>query len=326
MSENDWWFLDLALVIVVTGAISFGLFFGVTNVVRIVVAIPLVLFLPGYALVAVLFPDDPSDEYRPFDEERTGLRNPLLVTGGLEVIERFVLSTVCSVFLVPGVALISSATPRGLTPETTLLGVSLLTISLSLVAIVSRYRCPPERRFTPTLSSMVPVYTRSRPDPYDRTNVRPYNVGIALGLALLVATAGLALASPPQHDGFTEFAIETENVTGETDTMYEATYTTGETQELTASITNHEHGERTYTTVLVLERVGDDGDVVEREELDRGSLTLADGDRGYQSLEVTPTIEGEDLRLTLLLYEDEPPTEPTAENAYRTIHLPVVVN
>jgi uncharacterized membrane protein len=34
-----------------------------------------------------------------------------------------------------------------------------------------------------------------------------------------------------------------------------------------------------------------------------------------------PTIEGKRLRIAFLLYADEPPTYPTAENAYRSVHL-----
>ncbi|WP_252700048.1 DUF1616 domain-containing protein [Natronosalvus vescus] len=328
MSDTNWWFLDLALVILVTGALSFGLLLGVPGVGRIVIALPLLLVLPGYALVSVLFPDDPSEEYYPFDAERTGLRNPLLVTGGLELIERLVLSVVCSVFLVPVVALFTHVTPRGFAPETVIFGISALTIGLTVLAIIARARYPTDQRFTPTLPLSVPFFTQTQSPPSEKRNLRPYNVGIAIGLLLLVATAGFAVANPPQHDGFTEFAVDTEDVTSDTETMYQSTYTAGETQELPVLITNHEHEERTYTTVVLLEQVSYDGDeatVHESEQLQHASATVPDGEQHHQTLEVTPTMQGDDLRLTVLLYEGDPPDDPNSENAYRVIHLPIVV-
>lgn len=328
MTDTNWWFLDLALTVLATGAITLAVLAGITGVPRVILVLPLLLFFPGYALVSVLFPDDPADEYRSFDEDRTGLRNPLLVTGGLEPIERTILSVVCSVFLVPVVALIAHATPRGLAPETVIFGIAGLIVSLTLLAISSRARCPPDRRFTPNVSGVTPFSTQHRSTPYDTVRVRPYNVGIAIGLLVLVVTAGFAMANPPQHDGFTEFSAETENVTGDTETMYEATYVAGEPQQLPVQITNHEHEERTYSTVVVLERVSYEGDNVtvhESDELSSESTTVADGQSQDQSLEFTPTMQGDDLRLTVLLYEGEPPSEPDAENAYRVITLPIVV-
>ncbi|MFP8955191.1 DUF1616 domain-containing protein [Natrialbaceae archaeon A-CW3] len=330
MSDTNWWFLDLALVILVTGALSFGLLLGVPGAGRIVIALPLLLVLPGYALVSVLFPDDPSEEYYAFDAERTGLRNPLLVTGGLELIERLILSVVCSVFLVPVVALFTHVTPRGFAPETVIFGISLLTIGLTILAIITRARCPADQRFTPTLPLSVPFFTQTQSSPSENQyrNRRPYNVGIAIGLLLLVATAGFAVANPPQHDGFTEFAVDTDHVTSDTETMYQSTYAAGEPQELPVLITNSEHEEQTYTTVVLLERVsyeGDEATVHESDQLQQAEATVPDGEQHRQTLEVTPTMQGDDLRLTVLLYEGEPPADPNSENAYRVIHLPIVV-
>ncbi|ELY60621.1 DUF1616 domain-containing protein [Natronolimnohabitans innermongolicus] len=331
MSDNQWWFLDLAAVIAFTGALTLGILSGLEGAIRIALGIPLVCFLPGYALVSVLFPSEPTDEYQSFDREKTGLKTPRLVAGGLEPIERVGLSVAFSIALVPAITLFTSVTPRGIALETVLPGIALLTVGLCLLAIIARYRCPAERRFLPGVSLGSLFFSRRGPRVYDRVNPRPYNVAIAIGLLLLVATAGFALANPSQGDGFTEFAVETENVTGDTETMYESTYSAGETAELGATITNNEHEERDYETVVILERIGDgDGDdenanVTEREELDRASTTVADGETDEQSFEIEPTMTGSDLRLTLLLFEDDAPSEPTTDDAYQTIHLPVDV-
>lgn len=329
MSDNHLWYFDLAVVVAVTGALTLGIFSGVSGAIRIALSIPLILFLPGYALVSALFPDKPNDDYRSFDQEKTGLGNPLLISGGLEAIERSILSVIFSVALVPAITLFASVTPRGLTLEPVLFGLAVATIVLSLLAIGSRYRCPPDRRFVPAVSSIFPFFTRGRRSPYERINVRPYNIAIVIGVGLLLASAGFALANPPQHDGYTEISVETDNVTNETETVYNSTYTAGESQELQATITNQEHEERRYTTVVLLQRVNSDGENVtvnESVEMDRQSATVADGDSHRQTFEITPTMQGDDLRLTLLLYDGEAPADPTAENAYRKLHLPIEVS
>ena len=328
MSDTNWWFFDLAAVIAVTGALTFGIISGITGVGRTVLAIPLVLVLPGYALVSALFPDKPNDDYQSFDTEKTGLGSPLLVSGGLKAIERMVLSVVFSVALVPAITLFAAITPGGVTLEPVLIGLSMLTVILALLAIGSRYRCPADRRFVPSVASISPFFTQGRPSPYDRVNHRPYNVAIAVGLVMLLATGGFALASPPQHDGFTELSVETKNVTGDIDTMYDSTYAAGESQELTVTITNQEHETQRYTTAVLLQRVSAEGDSVvvhESTELDRTTATVSDGESTRQPLEITPTMRGSDLRLIVLLYEGDPPAEPTADNAYRVVRLPIEV-
>ncbi|MCU4752494.1 DUF1616 domain-containing protein [Halobacteria archaeon AArc-curdl1] len=328
MSDTNWWFFDQAVVIAATGLLTFGIFSGITGVIRIGLAIPLVLFLPGYALVSALFPDKPNDPYHPFDEHKTGLGNPLLVSGGLQPIERFILSSVFSVFLVPVIALIPAATPGGLTLETVLSGISIVTVVFAVIAIISRYRCQPERRYVPSFS-FAPLFFRSRPTLFNASSYRPYNIAIVLSLFLVVASVGFAVTNPPQPDGYTEFSIETDDVTGDLETMYESAYTSGETETLNTSITNHEHDQQTYTTVLLIQQVSyEDGDVTvhETDELDRQTTTVADGETQQQTLEVTPTMQDDDIRLTVLLYDGDPPDDPAVDNAYRVITLPIEVS
>ncbi|OIB56944.1 DUF1616 domain-containing protein [Natrialba sp. SSL1] len=326
MSDTDWWFLDLAVVIATTGALSIGLFTAISGPLRIALALPLVLFLPGYALVSALFPDKADETYQDFDEEKTGLGNPLLLTRGLEPIERGILSVVFSVAIVPAITLFASATPRGVTLDPVLLGVALTTISLSLLAIGTRYRCPPEQRFAPTRTELSVFFPRFRPNTYSETNPRPYNIAIVLALGVLLLSAGFAVANPPQHEGYTEFAVETTEVDGDIETMYDAEYTAGEATSLSVSITNQEHSEQSYTTVAMLERVDESGEPTgEAEQLASTSTTIADGDTAEPTLEFTPSMQGDDLQVTLLLYQGDAPAEPDAESAYRVIELPVVV-
>lgn len=49
--------------------------------------------------------------------------------------------------------------------------------------------------------------------------------------------------------------------------------------------------------------------------------TLADNETWTQQHSVAPTMTGERLRLTYLLYKGEAPPEPTVGGAYREVHL-----
>lgn len=336
MSDSDWWFFDLAIVIAVTGFVTFGLFTAVSGPIRILLGLPLLLFLPGYAFISVLYPDAPEAEYRTFDDESQGSNRSVLNNTGLRSIERFVLSIVASIAIVPAVALGSTVTPWGISTLPILAGTAFVTITFSLLGIAQRYRCPPERRFTPTLSGSTLLFSNAT-DSFGRSDpsARPYNVMFLVALLVLAASAGFAVASPPDHDSYTEFYLETDEVAetdvvdGEVEAPYEDTLSTGESQSLTAYIANEEQEERSYTTVVALQEVSYDNESVtvhEQDVLTSESATVSHGDTHEQTLEFEPTMTGDDLRLVLYLYEDDPPDDPSEDSAYRTIELPVTVS
>ncbi|MFC4990354.1 MULTISPECIES: DUF1616 domain-containing protein [Saliphagus] len=326
MSDGDWWYIDLALVICVAGVATFGLLAGAPGALRIALGAPLVLFLPGYALVSIFFPDAaPKD--RAADDLGGGLRNPLSGGGGIDATERIGLSLVGSVIVVPSVALAATATPWGITARPVIVGLGLATIGLAVLGIVARFYCPANERFVPSVPAGI-LFSGDGRSAYD-PDVTVFNVAIVCSLLFLLAAGGYALASPPTGEGFTEFSAETENVTGETETMYQDTYTQGEPQELTVEITNHEGQETTYTVLTLLQRVEYVNDttveVVEEEELARGETTIEDGVVAPRTIEFTPTLAGDDLRLVVLLFEGEVPQDPSAEETEYAIRLPIVV-
>ncbi|WP_293028239.1 DUF1616 domain-containing protein [Natronococcus sp.] len=330
MSDSDWWFFDLALVIAATGFVTFGLFTPVSGAVRVLLGIPLLLFLPGYAFIAVLYPDTSEAEYRAFDDETQGSNRSTLNSGGLQPIERFVLSIVASTAIVPAVALVATVTPWGITILPVLAGTALVTIVLSLAGIVQRYRCPPNRRYTPSVSGSTLLFSNAG-DSFGRSDpsARPYNVMFLAALLVLAAVAGFAVASPPDHDSYTEFYLETEEVDGDTEYLYDESLSAGETESVTAYIANEEHEERSYETAVALQDVNYDNDSVsvnDQDVLTTDSVTVAHGETHEQTLAFEPTMTGDDVRLVLFLYEGEAPDDPDEESAYRMIKLPVTVS
>ncbi|MCK4736007.1 MAG: DUF1616 domain-containing protein [Methanophagales archaeon] len=120
--------LDLALVILFTLlCIPFVLIPPLNEIspIRIILGLPLVLFLPGYSLIAALFPrkDD------------------------LDGIERVALSFGLSIALTPLLGLALNYTPFGIRLSPVLIVLSVFTISLAMGAYVRRSRIPEEDRF-----------------------------------------------------------------------------------------------------------------------------------------------------------------------------------
>ena len=93
--------------------------------IRIILGLPLVLFLPGYSLIAALFPrkDD------------------------LDAIERVALSFGLSIAISPLLGLALNYTPFGIRLSPILIVLSVFTISLALGAYARRCRLPEEDRF-----------------------------------------------------------------------------------------------------------------------------------------------------------------------------------
>lgn len=113
--------LDLALAILFTIlCIPFVLIPPLNEIspVRIILGLPLVLFLPGYALIAALFPrkDD------------------------LDGIERVALSFGLSIAITPLLGLALNYTPFGIRFAPVLIVLSVFTISLAICAYVRRSR------------------------------------------------------------------------------------------------------------------------------------------------------------------------------------------
>jgi uncharacterized membrane protein len=149
--------------------------------------------------------------------------------------------------------------------------------------------------------------------------------GILLVL-ILVATASVGFAfMSPQEQGFTEFFLLTENESGDLVAAdYPKQFVSGGSGELIVGITNRENERTAYTVVVQLHRVIGDGDsdtVVERESLEQFEAQLEDGETWQRQHTVTPTMIGDRLRLTYLLYRDEPPETPTVGSSYRETHI-----
>ncbi|WP_089649599.1 DUF1616 domain-containing protein [Halobacterium hubeiense] len=311
--------LDLWAIVALVAVTGLVVFLPVVreSPIRVVVALGFVLFAPGYALIAALFPEAGA---RVATDEELG--------DGIDGLERAVLSFGASIAIVPLVGLVLNFTPWGITLAPIIISLGSLTLALTALAGVRRLRLAPAERFTVS----VPTFDGVRNEflqPTDRTDAV---LNVVLVLSLLVAASSLtfAIAAPPQGESFTELSLLTETEDGNlTASNYPQNFTQGEAKPLTVSITNQEGKQVSYTLVAELQRVNvsEEGDirVEEVNELDRFSPTLAANETWRQQHLVEPHLTGERLRLQYSLYRGEAPSNQS-DDAYRSVQLWVNVS
>ena len=193
------------------------------------------------------------------------------------------------------------------------------TILVSQAAAVRRLRVPPEQRpeFHPVRVVGGGVRSFRRRSLFGKVTALVLVAGLVVGMGSVL----VAVASPPAANGFSDFFVTTENEAGElVASDYPSSMVEGESASLVVGVENHERRAQEYTVVVQLHRVEGE-EVTERAELDRFSDTVPPGETWQVDHEATPTLVGEDLRLTYLLYRGEPPETPTRENAYHDLYV-----
>jgi len=298
-------------------AVSLFVLFAVTAVevlpagstVRFVIALPTLVFLPGYACLAVLFPGTAEST----DSRWTGLNR------GLDTVERAGLSFGLSVAIVPLVLLAVGAV-RPLTLDVVLGSIAALTLLLTQGALLRRLRLPPGERYgNDLLTTARTAYDRAFAD--RDVAGRAATVLLVVGLVVGAGSVTVAVANPPDANAFTEFYVGTETEDGDVVASgYPDEIGVDESTTLTFGVENHEQASQEYVVVVQLQRV-EDGDVVARDRLGAFDETVPAGGTWQRATELSPDRTGDDLRVTYLLYRGEPPAEPTTENAYRSLHV-----
>lgn len=330
------------------------------GIVRLALLIPTTVFLPGYAVVSMAYPTAGSPpEESTMGPSGTGLRKAFSrgnhAIGG---IERIALAVVWSLVVVPGVALAVHFSPFPITARPIQIGVFGITFALLVGAFVSRARQSQDERFAPSLPSFPDApgqssgIGKSSPTLGKPTgSASGARVLLAVSLLVLASSVGYAFVFPPQRDGFTELYVQSDDVSSETTALYPSTLVRGEAQPFEFAVTNREESAVRYSYVVELQRVdrptadgsgandsvgsgannsvgsgtNSSAEVVAQTEIDRGSFELADGATQNVTSRVTPQTTGDDLRVVVLVYQGDPPSDPSLDNAYRSLRLPVEV-
>jgi uncharacterized membrane protein len=294
--------LDVAATLVV----DLAFLAGPVGPLRFALAAPLLFVLPGYAVVCALFP----------------------TADGLDRLERAALALPASLAVLVAVGLVLSATGVGLVAPTVVSTLSAVVVGGGLATALRRDR-------TAVDGSLGEVLGGDRPSAFDGLRALPDRLGrdaeTAATLVLVVAAAlatvavGLGVAVPPETGGHDSLHLLTEGADGALVAGgYPETLARGESATLVVGVDNEFDEARTYTVVVLVERLAGDT-VVERTELDRLSGRVGPGERWTRRHRVTPPTAGEDLRLSYLLFVGDPPADPTRADARHATHIWVTV-
>jgi uncharacterized membrane protein len=296
---------------------------------RVILGFPFILFFPGYAFVAALFPGtgERLNEGAGLEGERASDALPRLEyrLGGLE---RVLFSFGLSIAIVPIIGIISNYTPWGLRLTPVILSVGGFTLISTGIAALRRWRIPEEVRFRVPYRRWYTTARRGLLQPESRTDAI-LNILLALSILIAVPSVSYAVVAPEQSQGFTEFYLLAENETGALVTEgYPTEFTEGEGKEVVIGVTNRESERINYTVIVTIQRIeARNGSVrvLEEEELRRFHPNVVAGERWTTTYEMMPTMTGTQLRVLFSLYQGDPPPRTTAANAYRSLNLRVNV-
>jgi len=325
----------LVAIIVLVATVNLAVFLpaldgAVGTVIRVVLGSVLVLFVPGYVLLAALFPErgrSPTDtDGHGLTDDWVSLFDKPREQRTIDGLERAALSFALSIALVPllMVGLTLSQYAFALVPITVLL--TAWTAVLTLVAAVRRFRLPRQQRFRVPFGEVYAARTQLTSAADTRFDA-VLNVGVVAVILIALATSAFAVAVPPDGEQYTEFYVSTENENGNLSfSNYPESFSPGEPEPITVGLENYEGESGNYSVVVQLQRTegsANDSTVTQRAPVDQFSTSVGPNETRHvsRSLTVSDRLTGDNLRMMFLLYKGPVPDQPTADNAYRTVHL-----
>lgn len=240
-----------------------------TGPLRIALGLCFVLFLPGYALIAALFPrkDD---------------------LGG---VERLALSFGLSLAVVPLIGLALNYSPWGIRLLPILLSLTLFIVSMSGIAYYRRHKLAPEDRYEPQLrlhlsSHLLGWRSQSRGN-------RILTAALLLAIVAALGALAYAIATPKVGERFTEFYVLG---SGEKAEGYPREVTVGDEAKVKLGVVNSEHDPVVYRITITV-----DGE----EASDIGPINLEHGEKWEEWVSVLLRKEGPNQKVEFLLYKGE---------------------
>ena len=262
---------------------------------RNILGLPLVLFLPGYALIAALFP----------------------AKSDLDGIERTALSFGLSIAVVPLIGLGLNYTPWGIRLLPILISLSVFTLVMCGLAYLRRAKLPEADAFGISFTKTaleLKAEILEKPEPgLDRA----LTVILVISILLSVTTLVYVIMTPKEGEHFTEFYIL--GPEGMADN-YPTNYTLGESGEVIVGVVNHEYSPVNYTMEVKLENKS----LPLPENMQH--VSLAHNETWEKPLTLTPPDEGKNMKLEFLLFNETDKNTPYRDLQARTLSLGFPLN
>ncbi len=246
--------------------------------IRMALAIPMVLFIPGYALVAALFPGK----------------------GDLDGTERIALSFGLSIAVVPLIGLLLNYTPWGIRLLPVLVSIIVFTLAMVLIAI-HRRRSLGKNAFTVSFRRMYASFKHEMFTVQETQFDRVLNVTLASLILILVLTFAYVVITPTHGENFSEFyVLGSDGMAENYNTQLEA----GESVDVIVGIANHESTVTNYSLQVYLDN----------EPLNIPGtfqhISLNPNETWKRPLSIVPDDTSNDMKLQYLLYKEENITDP----------------
>ena len=272
---------------------------------RVILALPMVLFFPGYALIAALFPG----------------------RGEIDGLERTALSFGLSIAVVPLIGLVLNYTPFGIRLDPVVISLVAFTLCLAAAAQYRRAGLPEGERFAVPFREMREgLRTEFFPAGGSRTD-RVLSAILLLAITIAVAATVYVVAVPKEGEKFTEFYIL--GAKGKA-ADYPTELRVGEPSAIIIGVGNHEYRNVTYVVELHLvqqefDPLTNTSRVVSMQLLDSFPVTLAHNTTYQEPRKFVVNSTGGNQLKFLLFLDQAPPGSVVGSDrinqSYRDLHL-----
>ena len=269
--------LPLNLLLIVLIAI---IVFLPSNVLRIILGLPIVLFFPGYVLILALFP------------KKEG------VTG----IERIALSFGLSIAVVPLIGFILNYTPWGIKLYPILISLAGFILTMSGIAWYHMKDLTEDEKFNIPLKIDLSSWREQK------TVDRILSVALILAIVGAIGTLGYTIAKPKVGERFTEFYIL--GAQGKA-AQYPNSLELGDRGKVTLGIINHEQESLNYQVKVIMDGVeegvkiwleGEDGETTSIVDNTIDVETLTHEEKWEGNILFEPVHKGQKQKLEFLLF------------------------
>jgi uncharacterized membrane protein len=288
-----------ALALILVGLVLFW----PDSLVRQILGLVFVLFLPGYVATAALFPENDQ----------------------IDGIERVALSFGLSIAIVPLIGLALNFTEWGIRLDPIMASVSGFIIAAAAVGWYRRMRLPADERFAIVVDFEMDWRGMPLVD-------KALTVGIAVMLVASVVVLAWAVTTPREGESFTQLALlGPEGMAFD----YPRNMTIGEEKRVLVSVKSYEHEPFDYQLVIVLTNVTVYNFTIASNTID---WDLAHGLTPHQGISQEFSLEHEEYynqtfdfsvteegtwKMQFLLYSQG---QPVDQDAYREVHLWLIVS
>lgn len=233
--------------------------------IRTILGILLVLFIPGYSLIAALFPK----------------------WGDLDGIERAALSFGLSIAVTPLIGLALNYTPWGIRLDPILISLTMFTLAMCLIAFLRRRQLPEKERYFVPFGQFVKDIRKSFQG--ESKTERILSIVLIISIILAISTTAYIIVKPKEGEKFTEFYILGPDGKA---SNYPTNLTTGQNGSVIIGVVNHEYATTDYLLMVK----------VNNSTLQNKTLTLTSGQKMEIPFNFTAGTPGQ-KKMEFLLYK-----------------------